>query len=220
MEHALLIRAFALASIVLVCVARSAHAGEAAPALEPHLREQRPDVLRWQWRPLSESANAVPEAGIAGVGRVGSRTAVRFTDGRVRWYAVVGMSQVLVSAHALDRGAAFTADDAELAEHDVIALGCEPAKPLDAGQRWRATRRLVAGEALCAKDIEIVPDVERDRPVTLNAQRGAVSASRVLTAAADARFGERVRLRDRTNGITVSAIVTGPGAARLSEEQE
>ena len=81
-------------------------------------------------------------------------------------------------------------------------------------------RRLSAGIALCARDIELVPDVERDQPVTVNARRGVVNASRVLTADSDARFGERVRLRDRASGDRVVAIVTGPGAARLSEEQE
>ena len=91
---------------------------------------------------------------------------------------------------------------------------------LDATRRWRAARRLAAGHTLCVRDIEVVPDVERDRPVTLNAQRGVVSASRVLTADSDARLGERVRLRDRASGDFVVAIVTGPGAARLSEEQE
>jgi flagella basal body P-ring formation protein FlgA len=129
------------------------------------------------------------------------------------------MKPVRVSMHAVERGAAITADDAELAERDVLALGCDPAD-LDASRRWRAARRLAAGVALCAHDIEAVPDVERDQPVTLNARRGAVSASRVFTAASDAQSGERVRLRDRASGVVVVAIVTGPGAARLSEEQK
>ena len=53
---------------------------------------------------MSETAPAVTEAAIAGVGKIGSRTAVRFTDGRVRWYAVAGLRPVLVSAHAVERG--------------------------------------------------------------------------------------------------------------------
>jgi flagella basal body P-ring formation protein FlgA len=120
----------------------------------------------------------------------------------------------------VERGATFDAADAELAERDVVALGCDPMSQIDATRRWRAARRLSAGDSLCTRDIEAVPDVERDRPVTLNARRGAVSASRVLTADSDARFGERVRLRDRASGDIVVAIVTGPGAARLSGEQE
>jgi flagella basal body P-ring formation protein FlgA len=197
-----------------------ASSGAIEVALEQLLREQRPDVLRWQVNALSETAAAPKESGIAGVGRLGARTAVRFADGRVRWYAVVGMKPVLVSAHAVERGAEFNSDDAQLAERDVLALGCDPVNLVDASRRWRAARRLAAGVALCARDIEAVPEVERDQPVTLNARRGAVNASRVFTAASDAQHGERVRLRDRASGVVVVAIVTGPGAARLSEEQE
>jgi flagella basal body P-ring formation protein FlgA len=197
-----------------------ANVGAIEVALEQRLREQRPDVLRWQVQALSETAPAPKDAVIAGVGRIGSRTAVRFMDGRVRWFAIAGMRQVLVSAHGVERGAALNAVDAQLAERDVVALGCDALSQLDTTRRWRAARRLTAGVVLCARDIEVVPEVERDQPVTLNARRGAVNASRVLTADSDARFGERVRLRDRASGDIVIAIVSGPGAARLSEEQE
>jgi flagella basal body P-ring formation protein FlgA len=186
-------------------------------AIEQRLREQRPDVLHWQLQALSETASA-SDAAVTGIGKVGVRTAVRFADGRVRWYAVSGLRDVLVSTHAVERGAAFEAIDAESAERDVVALGCDPLGALDASRRWRTARRLTAGTALCARDIERVPDVERDHPVTVNARRGAINASRVLTADSDAHAGERVRLRDRTSGDVVVAIVTGPGAARLSEE--
>jgi flagella basal body P-ring formation protein FlgA len=56
--------------------------------------------------------------------------------------------------------------------------------------------------------------------VTLTTQRGAVRVSRVLTAAADAHAGERVRLRDRASGATLMAIVTGPGHARDPDSEE
>lgn len=197
----------------------NASSGAIEVALEQRLRAERPDVLRWQLRAMSETA-PVSDAAIAGLGRIGARTAVRFADGRVRWYAVIALKPVLVSARGVERGAGFDAEDAELAERDVLSLGCEPVDSLDASRRWRAARRLATGDALCARDIEAVPDVERDQAVTLNARRGAVNASRVLTAASDAQLGERVRLRDRASGAVVVAIVTGPGAARLSEEQE
>jgi flagella basal body P-ring formation protein FlgA len=216
--------AYLLAVVALASGARPwtalASSGAIDVTLEQRLHEQRPDVLRWQVRALSEATAVTADAEIAGVGKIGSRTAVRFVDGRVRWYAVAGMGQVLVSAHAVERGAALDAADAQLAERDIVALGCDAVRELDASRRWRAARRLATGDPLCARDIEVVPDVERDRPVTLNAQRGVVSASRVLTADSDAHFGERVRLRDRASGVVVVAVVTGPGAARLSEEQE
>jgi flagella basal body P-ring formation protein FlgA len=117
----------------------------------------------------------------------------------------------------LERGAAIDTRATRMAEQDVIALGCEPLD-LNDTRRWRTTRRLSAGDALCAHVVESTPEVQRQRPVTLNVHRGTVSVSRVLTAASDARLGEHVRLRDRSTGATLLAIVTGPGEARVSQE--
>src|SRR5688572_14236571 len=141
-------------------------AGLAAPALaadasrlEALLRAQRPEVSRWQWQPLGKTQAA---GEVAQLGRVGARTAVRFADGRVQWYSVSGFRQVLVSAHIVEGGAALQAQDARLEERDVIALACEPMTALAAESRWRARRRLAAGEVLCARTIEPTPAVERE----------------------------------------------------------
>jgi len=189
------------------------------PRLEALLSEQRPDVSRWQWQELSaEPAEAAGE--VARVGRVNARTAVRFSDGRVRWYSVAGFREVLVSAHVVEGGAALTPGNARLEERDVIALGCEPLTDLATDTRWRARRRLAAGEVLCSKTIEPAPEVEREAAVRLSARSGGIQVSRVLTAASDARLGERVRLRDGASGTTLIGIVTGPGTARVPEERK
>ncbi len=182
--------------------------------LEELLRERRADVARWQVRPLANEAGATRDFANAQVGRIGARTPVRFADGRVRWYAVAGFRDVLVSARAVESGAPLSASDTRLESRDVLTLGCEPVAELDA--RWRARRRLAAGAVLCDSTIEPAPDVERNRAVTLTAHSGGVQVSRVLIATADARAGERVRLRDRSSGENLIGIVTGPGAARLS----
>ncbi|HEV7610165.1 MAG TPA: flagellar basal body P-ring formation chaperone FlgA [Steroidobacteraceae bacterium] len=189
-----------------------------ADSLEQKLHERRPDVARWETQSLDTSATQADLA-IVSLGRLGPRTPVRLADGRVRWYAVAGMRPVLVAAHAIDSGAGIQAEDATVAERDVITRACEPFE-FGTSLRWRATRRLASGEALCSGDLERAPEVERDRPVTLSSQRGGVNVSRVLTAAADARAGERVRLRDSSSGATVVAIVTGSGAARVLQEQK
>ena len=184
--------------------------------IEVLLRARRPDVDRWQLQPLVDNA----PAGVAAVklGRVAARTPVRFADGRVRWYAVEGFREVLVSTHRVDAGANLRAEDARPESRDVIALGCEPLLALAPARHWRARRPLAAGEALCASSVETTPEVERNSPVTLTASRGGIEVSRVLTAASDAHAGEQVRLNDSAKGVSLIGIVTGPGAARIAGE--
>jgi flagella basal body P-ring formation protein FlgA len=203
--------------LLLACgLAAPAAAGSDTPALEALLRAREPVVTRWQVQPLSEEI-ADADFARAQLGRIAARTPVRFADGRVRWYAVAGYRDVLVSARPLQGGDAVDAGDTRLESRDVLALGCEPMTTLDATSRWRARRRLAAGEVLCASTLEPAPDVERNRAVTLSARSGGIEVSRVLTASSDARLGERVRLRDR-DGANLVGIVTGPGAARIAGE--
>ncbi len=208
--------------LAMIALTTGAFAGEPAAgvsALEAELRTHRPDIVRWETVPVARNEHAPQsEAGdIVLVGRIGARTAVRFADGRVRWYTVAGYRPVLVAAHVVESGAPLSSADATTAERDIVGSACEPVS-LDAGTRWRATRRLAADEALCAHALAPAPDVERDRSVTLTTERGAITAARVLVAAADARVGERVRLRDPATGEAVNAIVTGAAAARVLQE--
>jgi flagella basal body P-ring formation protein FlgA len=195
-------------------------ADDASSAVEQRLRAARPEILRWQTQPLDERATTRRETDIVAVGHIAARTPVRYADGHVAWFAVAGFRPVWVSAHTLEALASVDAADAVLEERDVLALGCQPLASFGADTRWRTTRRLTTGAPLCANGLERVPDVERDQPVTLTTQRGAVRVSRVLTAAADARAGERVRLRDRASGATVMAIVMGPRLARDPDSEE
>lgn len=209
-----------LQSALLLVAGLPAMAGDVPAALDRQLRSARPDILRWQTEPLGARATAHRDMEIVAIGRIAARTPVRYADGHVGWFAVAGFRPVLVSAHALEALAPVDARDAALEERDVLAMGCEPVIALDANTRWRTTRRLTTGAPLCTNMLERAPDVERDRAVTLTSQRGAVRVSRVLTAAADARTGERVRLRDRQSGATLMAIVTGPGLARDPDSEE
>jgi flagella basal body P-ring formation protein FlgA len=201
----------AIAGVAPVTMAATPSSG-----VEALLRAQRPEVERWQVRPLAENVPVTAEA--VRLGKLGVRTAVRFSDGRVRWYAIEGYREVLVSAHRIESGVAVGGEDARLESRDVIALGCAPLRELPQTKGWRTRRALAEGEALCASTIEPSPDVERNGPVKLTAGSGGIQVSRVLTAASDARTGERVRLRDAATGISLIGIVTGPGAARVAGE--
>lgn len=203
-------------AIILCLSLASAGELQAGDGLEALLRARRPDVTRWEIHPLA-GANSEPASEVVSVGKLGPRTPVRLADERVRWYAVAGFSEVQVSAVALEVGDLVEPAHTLLAERDVIGAGC-PSMPVAISTRWRATRRLAAGEVLCTSDLEPVPEIQRDQPVTITAHRGAVSVSRQLVASSDGRSGEAVRLRDRATGEIVRAIVTGPGEARVAQE--
>src|SRR5262245_1207259 len=117
-----------IACLLSALAAAAAWAADPGPSrLEELLRAQRPDIVRWQIERIERAAGAaVAERDVASVGRIGARTPVRFADGRVRWYAVLGYRSVLVSAHAVESGAAISTADAVPAERDVIASACEP----------------------------------------------------------------------------------------------
>jgi len=196
-------------------------ADNSSSALEALLHSQRPEIVRWETQALETRARMpVSDAGVVRIGHVGPRTAVRFADGRLRWFSVEGYAPVLSSRYAVEAGASVTSTDVIEAERNVIALGCQPLTHIESDTRLRATRRLAAGEALCTDNVQAAPEIERDRPVVLSTQRGPVTVSRVLTATTDASAGERVRLRDPASGATFVAIVTGPGFARDPNSQE
>jgi flagella basal body P-ring formation protein FlgA len=205
-----------LPMLLLAAGAAVAAAGDSATgAIETRLHSQRPEVIRWEIAEIAGSARRVAPGGdVQLVGTVGPRTAVRFGDGRVRWYSVEGFGRVMTSVHALAAGAEVAATDLALSERDVIALGCEPLVELGDLRRWRATRRVAAGEPLCTHSIEPAPEVQRGHEVTVRAELGVIQVSRVLVANNDAWTGERVRLRDPASGETLQAVVTGAGAAR------
>lgn len=209
-----------LQSASMLLASLAATAGDVPAVLDQQLRAAHPEILRWQTEPLDARASARGDTGIVAIGRVGARTPVRYADGHVAWFAVAGFRPVLVSAHTLEANTPVDARDTGLEERDVLSLGCEPVASLDTHVRWRTTRRLTTGTPLCTNGLERAPDVQRDQAVTLTTQRGAVRVSRVLTAATDARAGERVRLRDRDSGATLMAIVTGPGLARDPDSEE
>jgi flagella basal body P-ring formation protein FlgA len=196
----------------------AACAAASGATLEESLRAQRPDVERWEIAPLEARGEGAGATEVRELGRVGPRTAVRFADGRLRWFAVAGFAPALTAVRALDAGERAAPGDFTLAARDVIASGCEPSSALAAGQRWRLRARLTEGAVLCARMLEPVPDIERAQPVTLISNRPPIHITRVLHAVEDARRGERVRLRD-ADGNTIFAKATGIGTARPLEEQ-
>jgi flagella basal body P-ring formation protein FlgA len=79
----------------------------------------------------------------------------------------------------------------------------------------RLMRWVAAGKILTRADLETVPLVQSGDKVRLTATREALTISVDTTARSRAGLGDRVRLETPGGRRQVTAIVTGPGEARL-----
>jgi flagella basal body P-ring formation protein FlgA len=79
----------------------------------------------------------------------------------------------------------------------------------------RLTRWVASGKILTRSDLEAIPLVQSGDKVRLTATRDALTISVDTTARSRAGLGDRVRLETPGGQRQVTAIVTGPGEARL-----
>ncbi|MDP1831479.1 MAG: flagellar basal body P-ring formation chaperone FlgA [Geothrix sp.] len=79
----------------------------------------------------------------------------------------------------------------------------------------RLMRSVVAGKILTRGDLEAIPLVQSGDKVRLTASHETLTISLDTTARSRAGLGDRVRLEAPGARRQVTAIVTGPGAARL-----
>jgi len=79
----------------------------------------------------------------------------------------------------------------------------------------RLMRSVVAGKILTQGDLEAIPVVQVGDKVRLTATREALTITVDTTAKSKAGLGDRVRLESPGGRRPLTAIVTGPGEARL-----
>jgi flagella basal body P-ring formation protein FlgA len=86
-------------------------------------------------------------------------------------------------------------------------------KEIPEGQRLM--RSVVSGKILTRADLEAIPLIQSGDSVRLTATHDALTVSVETTARSRAGLGDRVRLEAPGARRQVTAIVTGPGEARL-----
>ena len=129
------------------------------------------------------------------------------------WFDVKALQHVWVARTGLRAGAALQAEDVQAAWLDAATLAALPLPaeaPLD-GLRLR--RAVDAGAALTAAAVEPRPAVQRDRPVEVRVEVGAVRLQTAGIALGDARLGEMVKVRTGKEPFT--AVVVAEGAVRV-----
>ena len=134
----------------------------------------------------------------------------------------VGMVRVDLEGHwvgMLLRAKADLSRKTELTSDQVESSPFEGVPPegalteIPTGQRLM--RSVVSGKILTRGDLEGVPLVQSGDKVRLTSSHEALTISVDTTARSRAGLGERVRLEAPGARRTVTAIVTGPGEAKL-----
>lgn len=80
----------------------------------------------------------------------------------------------------------------------------------------RLMRSVVAGRILTRADLEVIPLVQSGDKVRLTGTHESLTVSLETTARSRGGLGERVRLEAPGSRRQVSAIITGPGEARMA----
>ena len=120
-----------------------------------------------------------------------------------------------MSRESLPAGAVLQAVDVQAAWFDIAALAA-PALPATAPLDGLRLRRAVeAGRPLLAGAVEARPAVQRDKPVDVQLELGAIRLRTAGVALRDARVGEMVKVRSTTGSEPFVARVVAEGAVRV-----
>jgi flagella basal body P-ring formation protein FlgA len=195
-----------IVALIAMSLAQAAWAQQMPSLLQQALSAQFPQVTQWDVRAIGAAPDEAEGEGE--VVRLGRRSAIRISDGSLRWYQVSGHAMALVSSRALRRGEALAQSDVSPRNVDVMARDCHWLSQWPEGGPWRMTRSAEAGMALCGDDLESIPSVLRGQSVQLSATVNGVTVRVPALAQADARVGERVLVRERSGGRLVAGVVT------------
>lgn len=131
------------------------------------------------------------------------------------WFAVEASGPGFIAAANLAAGAAPTSDLVRSATV-VITDNCDSladANQLDGDHRLQ--RPVLAGQALCAENLEQLPAVARGAELLVTASSGPVVVSTVATALEDGEPGQIIDVRRNRRGVRFAVEVTGMNQARV-----
>jgi flagella basal body P-ring formation protein FlgA len=210
----------------LCMTAQAVPVSDAAPwrvateeVLLPALRAAYPEVSDWTLTPLlgkgqDERLQRRPPGHVSVV-RLGSRSAVRLSWKQEQrsvhstvWFAVAGTQNVLTAVAEIRRGSALTPQLATRSRRDALAVACMPVVFEQALTGMRARVTLKEGQVICAQSIEPRPPVTRGEDVVVRAVAGAVTIMAKGVAQQDGSLGQRVRVKNPSNGNTFLAAVS------------
>jgi flagellar basal body P-ring formation protein FlgA len=131
------------------------------------------------------------------------------------WFEVKAEQQVWLARESLPAGTALQAGDVQSAWFDITALAT-PALPASTPLDGLRLRRAVdAGRPLGAVAVEPRPAVLRNQPVDVKLELGAIRLQTAGIALADARLGEKVKVRSPAGHEPFVARVVAEGTVHV-----
>lgn len=121
--------------------------------------------------------------------------------------AVEAKRRVVVLARSAPAGTVLGPQDLVLAERELGALPGDAFADPSAVVGARLLRNTSGGQPVVSGWIRRAPAVRRGQPVTILAQSAAVSIRAEGVATADGQIAERVRVRNRSSGREIDAVV-------------
>lgn len=192
------------------------------------LQAAYPAVSDWTLVPLlgkgqDERLQRSPPSHVSVV-RLGSRSAVRLSWKQEQrsvhstvWFAVAGMQNVLTATSEIRRGSALTPQLATQSNRDALAAACTPLVIGEALTDMRARVTLKEGQVICSQSIEPRPPVTRGEEVIVRAAAGSVTIMAKGVAQQDGLLGQRVRVKNPSNGNTFLAAVSATAEVVVDE---
>ncbi len=179
-----------------------------APAvLRGALIETYPSVTRWEITRLRGAGAGDAAVPVQRVLRVGSRSAVRSSDGTTTWYVVRGWVPGWVASRELPSHAPTDSRDWSPSPVDLLSARCAPLTSFPVGSSWRTRRETVQGSLLNQCSLEAMPAIRRGETVSLRSQVRGVSVSSQGLALTDAALGGGIAVRALGSGRVVHGRV-------------
>ena len=192
----------------------AALAANAAPdTLLKSLRTAYPEVARWDVQVLG-GGDSVDGT----VVKLGVRSAVEDSSGRLVWYAVAGYQPVLIAGERLGLGEPLAASSVQLAEQNIVGVACTPLTRIADVAGMRVVRSLPRGAVVCAESLESVPAVTRGSFVTVTAVARGIAVSSRAQALADGNVGDLLSVRNTTSKKRYLARVSGVNEVIVHEQ--
>jgi flagella basal body P-ring formation protein FlgA len=160
---------------------------------------------------LARCENAVKAARAPGI-LVHDRVLIELRcEARAPWHLyvpvkVVGITSVVLAAHAIVSGSALTAKDMSVEQRDVVGLPPGYLNDPAIAIGLTAGRSIAAGTVLTAQQLMGAHAVQRGQTVTLVANAGGVSIQMAGRALSDGLINQRVKVENLSSGRTVEGI--------------
>ena len=125
------------------------------------------------------------------------------------------LRQVLALKHALERGSTLTPDDLDQVLVDTGRLVHGYYTDMAAVTGYALKRSAASGTLLTHALVEEPPVIARGQRVALIAGGTGIAVQAPGEALADARMGERLRVKNLSSGKVLEGIVRGPGSVEI-----